>query len=93
MKTLQKTIGEIYRFRCHRCESKFEMSGEEKVENDWEQLKKRDAKAYDRDKKNGWEPITSHDFYCPVCERESYSRRKDWHCYAVFDDGTEYLKY
>ena len=35
MKTLQKRVQVLYRFRCERCRSKFEMTEEEKLENDW----------------------------------------------------------
>lgn len=35
MKTLQKRVQVLYRFRCSRCKSKFEMTSEEKLENDW----------------------------------------------------------
>ena len=33
MKTLQKRVQVLYRFRCERCRSKFEMTEEEKT--DW----------------------------------------------------------
>ena len=35
MKTLQQKAKIVYRFRCIRCRSLFEMTEEEKLDNDW----------------------------------------------------------
>ena len=88
MKTLQRRLQVLYRFRCERCRSKFEMTEEEKLENDWK---------YDTgDKSNPYhtEPINPTDkFYCPVCEKDRIVTREDMHKYSVMDDGTEIMDY
>ena len=95
MKTLQKRVQILYRFRCERCRSKFEMTEEEKRDND---IKFTDN--WDRQLKNqeeyGLEPRPNnphYKFYCPVCKTERYVRRNDMHRYSVMDDGTEIMDY
>ena len=88
MKTLQKRVQVLYRFRCERCRSKFEMTEEEKLENDWK---------YDTgDKSNPYhtEPTNINDnFYCPVCGCVRYVMRNEMHKFSVMDDGTEVMDY
>ena len=95
MKKLQKSVPVLYRFRCERCRSKFEMTEEEKREND---IKFTDD--WDKQLKNqeeyGWEPTTNnpHDkFDCPVCGVARIVMRNDMHRYSVMDDGTELMDY
>lgn len=87
MKTLQKRVQVLYRFRCSRCKSKFEMTSEEKLENDW----KFDSRKNKNDlRKKGWGPSNPLDyFYCPVCKRQQLVYKRDMHEIAVMDDGTE----
>ena len=62
MKTLQKRVQVLYRFRCERCRSKFEMTEEEKLEND--------LKFDIGDKSNPYHTSPSNPldhFDCPVC--------------------------
>ena len=91
MKTLLKSRLVLYRFRCERCRSKFEMTEEEKLENDWKF-------DYNKDKEKrraeGCEPMNLLDrFDCPVCGCERYVMEKDMHRFAVMDDGTEIMEY
>ena len=88
MKTLQKRVQVLYRFRCERCRSKFEMTEEEKIENDWkftdEKFKKLNPKF----------PSNRLNYFdCPVCERVSFVSRNDMHKYSVMDDETEIQEY
>lgn len=88
MKTLQKRVQVVYRFRCQRCRSKFEMTEEEKLENDW----KFDA----GDKSNPYHtnPLNPmNNFDCPVCQTISYVYKEEMHRYSVMDDGTEIMDY
>lgn len=91
MKTLQKRVQILYRFRCSRCKSKFEMTSEEKLENDW----KFDGRENKNDlRKKGWGPSNPLDyFYCPVCNCQQLVKRCDMHKIAVMDDGTEIVCY
>ena len=98
MKTLQKKVQVLYRFRCAECGSKFEMTEEEKFENDWQ------FTDYDRTHKKRV-PVCGVDhskdythnylehFDCPVCKCVSWVRRNDMHKYIVMDDGTEIMRY
>lgn len=91
MKTLQKRVQVLYRFRCERCRSKFEMTEEEKVENDWEFD---DDKEKEKRRTEGRSPRNPLDrFYCPVCQCKRIVRRGDMHRFAVMDDGTELMEY
>lgn len=80
MKTLERKISEIYRFRCDRCQSKFEMTGEEKHENDLKQ-----------DPKSG-RNYPFH-FDCPVCNARRYVLNRDMHLFYVMDTGREHMVY
>ena len=91
MKTLQKRVQVLYRFRCERCRSKFEMTEEEKLENDW---KFDDHKDKERRRAEGRGPMNTLDYFdCPVCGCKRYVMRKDMHRFAVMDDGTEIIEY
>ena len=95
MKTLQREVQILYRFRCERCRSKFEMTAEEKREND---IKFTDnwAKQLEQQEQYGWTPMphNPHDhFDCPVCGCIRYVRRGDMHSFHVMDDGTEIMDY
>ena len=91
MKTLQKRVQVLYRFRCERCRSKFEMTEEEKLENDW---KFDDRKNKEILRAEGCKPMNTLDnFDCPVCGCKRYVMRKDMHRFAVMDDGTEIMEY
>ena len=92
MKTLQKRVQVLYRFRCERCRSKFEMTEEEKLENDWkfdDRIDKEKLRA------EGHIPLMNHlnRFDCPVCGCERYVSKGDMHKFAVMDDGTEIMEY
>lgn len=95
MKTLQERVQVLYRFRCERCRSKFEMTEEEKREND---IKFTDdwAKRLRQQKEYGCEPCPHNPldhFDCPVCGVTRYVRRGDMHKYSVMNDGTEIMEY
>ena len=99
MKTLQERVQIVYRFRCARCRSQFEMTEEEKIENDWKFTNYKFSRE-----KNAWvcEPVDRdkdlrHNlldhFDCPICKCVSYVHRNDMHKYSVMDDGTEIQDY
>ena len=91
MKTLQKRVQVLYRFRCERCRSKFEMTEEEKLENDW---KFDDRIDKEKLRTEGRFPINHSDtFDCPVCGCERRVSRGDMHRIDVMDDGTEIMEY
>lgn len=86
MKTLQKQVDIIWRFRCNRCRSKFEMTNEEKLEND---------KKFDESGIKGdhipHNPMEHFD--CPVCGKVEYVRRGEMHKFMLMEDGTEFQEY
>ena len=88
MKTLQKRVQVLYRFRCERCRSKFEMTEEEKTENDW---KFTDEKFKKNNPKFPSNPLDHFD--CPVCGCVRYVMKHDMHRFSVMDDGTEIKEY
>ena len=91
MKTLQRRVQVLYRFRCERCRSKFEMTEEEKLENDW---KFDDRKDKEKLRAEGRIPMNLSDkFDCPVCGCKRYVKRGGMHRFAVMDDGTEIMEY
>ena len=91
MKTLQKRVQVLYRFRCERCRSKFEMTEEEKLENDW---KFDDRIDKEKLRTEGRFPINPSDIFdCPVCGCERRVSRGDMHRIDVMDDGTEIMEY
>lgn len=95
MKILQKRVQVLYRFRCKRCRSKFEMTEEEKRENDikftddWaDRLKKEELYG---SKASPHNPLNWFD--CPVCGTKRSVRNTDMHKFSVMDDGTEIQDY
>ena len=91
MKTLQRRVQVLYRFRCERCRSKFEMTEEEKLENDW---KFDDRKDKEKLRAEARIPMNHLDhFDCPVCGCKRYVSRGDMHRFAVMNDGTEIMEY
>ena len=87
MKTLQRKVKFVYRFRCIRCRSLFEMTEEEKLDNDWlfdDRPNKDDLRAKGRRPRN-----LCNYFNCPVCNNVSFSKKNDMQKVAVMDDGTE----
>lgn len=91
MKTLQKRVQILYRFRCSRCKSKFEMTSEEKLENDW---KFDDRKNKNDLREKGWSPSNPLDYFdCPICNCKQLVKRCDMHKIAVMDDNTEIVCY
>lgn len=87
MKTLQQKAKIVYRFRCMRCRSLFEMTEEEKVDNDWlfdRHPNKDDLRA------KGHHPLNIYDYFnCPVCNDVSFPKKIDIRKVAIMDDGTE----
>ena len=87
MKTLQQKAKIVYRFRCFRCRSLFEMTEEEKLDNDWlfdRRPDKDDLRA------NGYRPRNALAYFnCPVCDKVSFPKKCDMQKVAVMDDGTE----
>lgn len=86
MKTLQKQVNILWRFRCERCRSRFEMTNEEKMEND----RKYDESVHPN---YNWPHNPMEYFDCPVCGRREYVRRGEMHKFIVMDDGTELQEY
>ena len=91
MKILQKHKSVLYRFRCDRCSSQFEMTEEEREENNWE---------YGKHKKGGdWSyphnPLNK--FFCPICNKVEYMNNKTIHRYVILEDvdgrTKEYCEY
>lgn len=86
MKTLQKQVAIVWRFRCDRCRSQFEMTDAEKEIND---------------RKHSEVPETSsiyphnpmNHFDCPVCNTRRYVRKNEMHKFMVMDDGSEIQEY
>ena len=78
MYILQKRVRVLYRFRCNACKSKFEMTEDEKLENDLEFNNYKDK--LDR-------------FNCPVCGHKGIVIGGYMHRFAVMDDKTEIKGY
>lgn len=86
MKTLQKQVDIIWRFRCDRCRSKFEMTNEEKLEND--------RKYDDSSHPDPNHPFNLLDYFdCPVCGRKESVRTGEMHKFIKMDDGSELQEY
>ena len=87
MKTLQQKAKIVYRFRCFRCRSLFEMTEEEKLDNDWlfdSRPNKDDLRA------QGYRPRNASAYFnCPVCDKVSFPTKVKMHKVAIMDDGTE----
>lgn len=87
MKTLQQKATIVYRFRCVKCRSLFEMTEEEKLDNDWQFD---DYPNKDNRKAKGYHPRNSYGYFnCPVCNDVSFSKKVDMQKVAIMDDGTE----
>lgn len=85
MKTLQKAVKMVYRFRCEKCQSKFEMTREEKVENDWRYTSKIGG--------SGDYPNNPMNYFpCPVCKCKRRVGNGDMEIYVIMEDGTEVLR-
>jgi predicted RNA-binding Zn-ribbon protein involved in translation (DUF1610 family) len=86
MKTLQKQVDIIWRFRCDKCRSKFEMTNEERIENN--------KKFSEKDENSALYPWNPNNYFdCPVCGVKSIVRRNEMHKYILFDDGNELQEY
>ena len=85
MKTLETMKEEMYSFRCNRCRSKFEMTKDERKENDWVngEHKKGGTNDYPHNPTNR--------FYCPVCKKQQ--NMHDIHRYFVMDNGNVVYDY
>lgn len=91
MRTLQKRVQTLYRFRCERCSSLFEMTAEEKLENDW---KFDDHKDKEKRRAEGRSPINILDYFdCPVCGCKRSVKRGNMHMYSAMDNGTEIMEF
>lgn len=86
MKTLQKQVDILWRFRCERCRSQFEMTDAEKVEND-----KKFSEVDETSLIYPHNPM--HYFDCPVCNTRRYVRNYEMHKFMLMDDGTEFKEY
>ena len=86
MKTLEQSVNVIYRFRCNKCKSKFEMTQEERTENDWNHT--------EGDKTNRSYPHNPTDkFDCPVCNSVQRMDFHSIHKFFVMDNGMEFQDY
>ena len=85
MKILEKADKVVYRFRCNKCMSRFEVTQREKVDNDWKY----------GDKKRKSKDDTPHNpldkFFCPVCNTVRYGH--DVKKVYVMDNGNEVSNY
>ena len=93
MKVLQKYERKLYRFRCDRCRSLFEMTEEEKLDNDWEYNSSSVWKKEDREDPCARPHNPTNKFYCPICEAVRHVYRDDIHEYHIMNDGIEIQKY
>ena len=81
----------MYRFRCSCCYSKFELTEEEKLENDW---KFDDMDDKEERRAAGHFPFNSSDYFdCPVCSGVRTASRGSMHKFAVMDSGKEIRVY
>lgn len=85
MKLLEKETKVLYRFRCSKCRSKFEMTKQEKEANDWKYTDKKEFKFKSHNPL--WE------FNCPVCKRDRYVLPKDMQVVHVMSTGIEVIDY
>jgi len=87
MKTLEAMKKEIYRFRCGRCRSQFEVDKDERIAIDWKYGEHEPGGRYDY-------PHNPLDhFYCPVCECVRTMDKRTIHRFFVMDNGTEVMDY
>lgn len=81
MKILEKEVKVLYRFRCNKCRSKFEMTKDEKTDNDWAFNERKNRKI----ESGPWNPLDK--FKCPVCKNVRYMR--DLREIHVMNNGNE----
>ena len=90
MKILQRHKSVLYRFRCSRCSSQFEMTEEERTENDWEYG---ENKKGERDYPHN--PVNK--FFCPICDKVEFMEDRTIHRYVILEDvdgrTQEYCEY
>lgn len=86
MKTLQKQVDILWRFRCERCRSKFEMTDAERLENDKKFSEVKETSAI-------YPHNPMHYFDCPVCGERRYVRNYELHKFMLMDDGSEFQEY
>lgn len=84
MKILQKRVEIVYHFRCAECRSKFEMTEEEKVENEF----KFSNYGYNRTHLGNKYLY----FNCPICKCVRQIYDNDIHKISIMDDLTEILE-
>ena len=90
MKTLEGRTKRIYRFRCDRCNSKFEITEEEKMDIDWEFSDDEQKKWSLEDPK--YRPSNyPWKFNCPICKRVRTVH--DVSAIDVMDNGKEVIVY
>lgn len=92
MKILEKKVDRIYRFRCHYCRSKFEMTEAEKIENDWTYNEGNGTREEREARGVGPHNPLEH-FWCPICNKKSFVSRCDMHRYTIMDNGIEHQDY
>ena len=88
MKVLRKAESILWQFRCDRCRSDFEMTDEEKKEND----RKYDESCH-KDDPNHTPHNPLNYFDCPVCNCKRLVRRNEMHKIIVMDDGSHHFEY
>jgi hypothetical protein len=84
MKILEKKVKVLYRFRCDKCRSKFEVTEKEKNENDWKYGDWHDRGKHSRPRN----PLDK--FFCPVCSNGQYAT--DLRKIYVMDNGNEVIE-
>lgn len=85
MKILQKRVNVVYRFRCINCLTQFEMSEDEKKENDWK-YGEEDAPSSNV----SFNPFNK--FFCPVCNSVQMMVTKSICKVNIMDNGEEYIQ-
>lgn len=99
MKKIESRVQVLYRFRCDKCRSNFEMTEEEKIENDWKftnykfsrQENKWVCGPVNRDVDLRHNPLDHFD--CPICGDVQIVRRGDMHRFSIMDNGREIQDY
>lgn len=83
MKILQKKDKVIFRFRCNRCCSLFEMTDDERYENDKKHNESSISESHN--------PLNKFD--CPVCKTTRFMKHETIHKYFIMNDGSEIMDY
>ena len=90
MKILQKHKSVLYRFRCKKCSSQFEITDEERRENDWE------YGEYQKGERN-YPHNPTNKFWCPICNAVEFMESRTIHKYVILEDvdgrTREYCEY